>query len=240
MQAEQPKIVRPLNLEALTLLKGSHDSPDEGMCVMEAVAFVAGEEHSDYPECASRVIGHFLRNWNDNLDDAGRQMLKPYVLRLVGTAASPEIEERRSWMALDWFIREMTPAWARLAKLTEHADKLEALDPILSTEAATKAQPVIDAAKQASAAAGAAAWDAAGDAAGDAAWDAAGDAAWDAAWDAARAAAWDAARAAARAAAWDAARDAARDALRPTVVELQQSALRLLDRMIAAGIEVGE
>jgi hypothetical protein len=106
-------------------------------------------------------------------------------------------------------------------------------------------------------AAGDAAWDAAGDAAGaaawaatwDAAWDAARDATWAATWDAARAAARDAAKAAARdaagvaagdaagAAAWAAARDAAGDAaraaLRPTVVELQASAVELVERMCA-------
>ena len=82
-------------------------------------------------------------------------------------------------------------------------------------------------------AARAAAWVAARDAAGaaavDAAWaaarDAARDAAWAAAWAAARAAAWAAARAAARA--------AAGAALKDTVTELQQSALVLVERMIA-------
>jgi hypothetical protein len=55
------------------------------------------------------------------------------------------------------------------------------------------------------------------------------DAAWAAAWAAARAAAW--------AAAWAAAGAAARDALEPTVAELQDSALELLDRMIAVGVD---
>ncbi|GGG51478.1 hypothetical protein GCM10010964_43360 [Caldovatus sediminis] len=85
------------------------------------------------------------------------------------------------------------------------------------------------------AAARAAAWDAARVAAwvaaGDAAWAAAGAAAW-----AARAAAWDAARVAARdaarAAAWDAAWAAAWVALTPTRLAQQQSALRLVARMI--------
>ncbi len=86
-----------------------------------------------------------------------------------------------------------------------------------------------------------AARDAAWDAAGAAAWDAAGAAAWDAAWDAAGAAAWDAAGAAAWDAAWDAAGAAARAAagakLALTKVELQQSALALIERMIAASSE---
>ena len=79
----------------------------------------------------------------------------------------------------------------------------------------------------------AAAWATAGAAAGAAAWDAA----WDAAGNAAGAAAGDAAGAAAMAAAGAAsgaaARAAARDALKDTVTELQQSALVLVERMVA-------
>ena len=59
------------------------------------------------------------------------------------------------------------------------------------------------------------------------------DAAWAAARAAAGAAAGDAAWAAARAAAGDAARDAARDVLKPTVDQLQQSAIGLLGALIA-------
>jgi hypothetical protein len=58
-----------LELESLVLAKGSHN-PDEGeACVMEAVAFVAGEPWSDSPTCASPVIAAFLRRWNDDLSD---------------------------------------------------------------------------------------------------------------------------------------------------------------------------
>lgn len=60
-----------IDLDNLILKSGSHASFEEGACVMEAVAFVAGEPHSDHPACASRVIGAFLRAWNDamNHDD---------------------------------------------------------------------------------------------------------------------------------------------------------------------------
>ena len=253
-----------LNLDTLTLYAGGHD-PGEQMCVMEAVAFVAGEPWSDHPECASKVIGAFMRRWNDTLPDEQRQMLKPYIPRLVGTAASDEVELRRSWMACDWLVRTFTPAWLKRAGLAGSAAALEQLPELTTTELLEQALPIIRAAREDAAAAWAAAWDAARDAARDAAWAAARAAAWDAAGDAARAAAgaaaWaaardttqdaagdaagDAARAAAGAAAWDAAWAAAGDAawaaaraaLAPTVVEMQQSALRLLDRMIDLGAE---
>ena len=55
------------------------------MCVMELSAFLAGEPHSDAPVCVSPVIRAFLVSWNDSLDDDGRQMLKPYAARVLGT-----------------------------------------------------------------------------------------------------------------------------------------------------------
>jgi hypothetical protein len=219
-------------VEELHLGRGSHDPPTNGLeaaCVMEAVAYVAGERFSDHPACASPIITAFLISWNDSMDDEDRQMLKPYIPRLVGTRTTKKDEEVRAWMLTDWLARECAPAWLRLAGLKEQVEALEALAPLKSATSARKAQPTLDAARKDSAAAWAAAWAAAGAAAGAAARAAARDAAWAAAGAAAGAAARDAARAAAR----DAARAAARAALAPTTRGLQQSALLLLDRMIA-------
>ena len=36
-----------LDLDSLELASGGHSSPDKGMCVMEAVAFMAGEPFSE-------------------------------------------------------------------------------------------------------------------------------------------------------------------------------------------------
>jgi len=221
---------RLIYLEPLQLGKGSHSPPNNGLvraCVMEAVAYVAGEPFSDHPECASPVLGAFLRTWNDSLPDEDRQMLKPLIPRLVGTKASARVEEKRAWMAIDWLARECAPAFLRLAGLTEHAETLEGLAALTTAKRAEKARPQLDAA-----------WDAAWDAAGDAAWAAAWAAAGAAAAAAAAAAARDAAGAAARDAAGDAARAAARAAagaaLEPTVKQVQKSALLLVDRMIEA------
>ena len=256
------EVVRPLDLDSLTLLRGSHHAGNYEFCVMEAVAYMAGEKHSDSPKCASPVISAFMRQWNDDLDDAGRQKLKPYIPKLIGTKASKAVEEKRAWMVTDWLVRVYTPAWLDLGKMPEQAAALRALPALESAARAKAAQGTINEARDKAAAARAAAWDAAraaardaagdaagaaardaawaaaGDAARDAAWAAAGDAARDAAWAAARAAAWAAARAAAWAAAWAAARAAAWAAaerrLQPTVVSLQASAFDLLDRLIEA------
>jgi hypothetical protein len=243
----------PLGFFGIDLKKGAHESRDQGVCAMEAAAWLAGEPHSDEPQCACPVIAAFVIAWNDALptDEDRNRILKPFIPRLVGTKSTEAVEERRSYLALDWLIRVQTPAWLDVREdLRLHAVALRALDPIQCMASAKAANQPVNAAR---AAARAAAWDEAGAAAGAAAvaaaWDAArgaaraaaGDAARAAAWDAARAAAWAAARAAAgdaaRAAAGDAARAAAgaaaRDALQPTVTELQTSAADLLERMIA-------
>ena len=230
-------------LDHVKLAVGSHPSgPNGAACVMEAVSYVAGEPWSDHPACASPIITAFLIRWNDSMNETDRQMLKPYIPRLVGTRTSAQDEEIRAWLLTDWLARECAPAWLRLAGLTAQAEMLEGLAPVLSSDAARAAQGSLYQARKDSVAAWAAPRDAAGAAARAAAWDAAGDAAWDAAraaaWDATPPAAWDAARAATGDAAWDAAwdaaraatGDAARAALRPTVEVLQASALLLLER----------
>jgi hypothetical protein len=225
--------VRALDLDVVRLRVGAHDENTDGeMCVMEAVAYIAGEPWSDHPQCASPVIAAFLHAWNDGLNDDDRQALKQYVPRLIGTRTDEETESRLAWMATDWLVRVHTPAWLRLAGLTGHADALAGLPELTAGSQVPSIKPAIEAAQKDAAAARAAAWGAALAAA----WDAALAAAWDAARDAARAAArdaaWDAAWGAALAAARAAALAAARDALAPTVTELQASAHDLVDRML--------
>jgi hypothetical protein len=162
------------------------------------------------------VIGAFIVTWNDALpsDEDRNRLLKPLIPRLVGSRSTADVEQRRSYLALDWLVRVHTPAWLDLREdLKPHAATLRALAPIVDLKTAKVAGDAT-----------AAAWGAARAAAGDAARAAAG--------DAARAAAWAAAGDAAWAAAGDAAWDAAGDALKPTVAQLQVSALDLVNRML--------
>ena len=225
-----------LDLEMVTLKAGPHQARSaDALCVMEAVAWVAGERHSGQPACACPVLSALLRTWNDSLpdDDVRTRLLKPLVPLLVHSKATPAVERRRAYLAVDWLARVQAPAWLSLHEaLQAHAVILRGLPPLVSPEACHQAQPALAAAR---AAAWDAAWAAAGDAARDAAWAAAGDAARAAARDAARDAAGTAAGTAAWAAAWDAARDAAWAALAPTVTTLQASALDLVHRMLADG-----
>ena len=195
-----------MDLSTVRFGGGSHDATtvptgDRDLCIMEAVAYMAGEPWSDAPSCASPVISAFLRTWNDALSDEDRDRLLPaavWVPRLVGSRGDDATEERRAYLALDWLIHVYTPAWLDLVpSLAGHAAALRALPEVVDVLTARVVADVVRAAR-----------------------DAARDAAWDAVLDAV---------------AWAAARDAERDALHPTVETLQQSALDLLDRMLACG-----
>ena len=156
--------------EGLLLSEGSHGSIEDGACVMEAAAYIAGEGWSDHPACVSPVIAEFCRSWNDAMDDEDRQMLRPLIPLLIGTASDEATELRRSWMCLDWLCRECAPAWLDAAGLTARAGDLRALAQIESEERAQAALAALNAARDEASAAR----DAARDAARAAAWDAAG------------------------------------------------------------------
>ncbi|MGE0349842.1 hypothetical protein, partial [Hydrogenophaga sp.] len=172
MQIDTQRLER---IQQFPLRSGSHvPNEDINACVMEAVAYVAGEEWSDAPQCACPVITAFMVSWNDGLPtDADRdRLLKPLIPLIVGTRSTPDVEMRRSTMAADWLIRTYTPAWLRLAKLDKQAALLETLPEITDFLQCPSLMPALEAVRTDAAAAG----DAAGVAAWDAAWSAAVDA----------------------------------------------------------------
>ena len=103
--------------DSLELARGAHNTPGDGMCWMEAVAFLAGENFSDHPECVSPVIASFGRSWQDALNNDDRQrLIKPLFFDVLGTRTNnPAVESELAWMATDWLVRVHTPAWLRPA-----------------------------------------------------------------------------------------------------------------------------
>ena len=59
-------------LDEITLRHGSHTDRNSGVCLMEAVAWYAGEQHSDHPDCVCPVLGEMGRGLNDALPDSKR------------------------------------------------------------------------------------------------------------------------------------------------------------------------
>ena len=150
-------------LKQITKLNRGGHKPDHTYCLMEAVAFVAGEEWSDSPACTDPVLATFGRNLNDSMPDDQRQKLLTYIPKLIGTRSTRSLEIKRGYFFADAAVRIFAPRVLRSANLVTHAEILEALDPVID-------QPISIAARVAAWAAAWAAW---------AAWAAAADAAWD-------------------------------------------------------------
>lgn len=100
---------------AIRLSKGSHHSPKTGMCVMECVAYIAGERHTDKPMCACPVISQFAISLNDVAHEHQRQRLLPFIMRLANSNVhSGKIKGQRAK-----FLRDVGASRA-MAKLAQN------------------------------------------------------------------------------------------------------------------------
>lgn len=135
-------------LIGFTLLAGKHNANEQQQwCLLEAVAWVAGEPWSDHPECVDPVLAAFGRAWNDALPDQDRtRLLAPFIPQLVGTRSTPDVQDTRAFMAADWAVRVYTPTWLTLAKLEDHAHALSELGELVSVESCESAMTRIAAA----------------------------------------------------------------------------------------------
>jgi hypothetical protein len=131
---EATKVIRELPIN-FTLAHGAHGRFDQGACLMEAVAYVAGEPHSDHPTCASPILSAIGRGLNDRFRDEERQLLAPLIPRLVGTLAPWEIERKRAYAMVDAAIREITPMGLD-ATWTDLAGRMRAIAPIVDRASA--------------------------------------------------------------------------------------------------------
>ncbi|SDO04527.1 hypothetical protein SAMN05216360_11433 [Methylobacterium phyllostachyos] len=112
------------------LLAGSHPfpGPDGGTCINEAAIVAAGlpyraiRSSTDCPPCFSRPIAAYALGLNDAMPDAVRPQLLAFVLRLSGSADTPEVETARTRrLALDSVRRILAPLCA-IAGMAEDAE----------------------------------------------------------------------------------------------------------------------
>ncbi len=95
------------SIEELTkpLSRGAHDNFDDGYCAMEAVAWLAGEDHTDHPDCACPVIGAYVRKLNDRMPGEERAKLVPLLPKLIGSVREVEVERKRAFKFVDTAVR---------------------------------------------------------------------------------------------------------------------------------------
>jgi hypothetical protein len=129
----------------LTLSFGSHKTREKGMCTMEAVAFLAGEEHSDRPQCTCPVLAAYARTLNDYMgkgpegDVLRNKYLLPLTKKLIGTRSTPEVEIKRAFFFADKAVRLFAPLALETARCTEMAETLRALPKIVDQQTANNA-----------------------------------------------------------------------------------------------------
>src|SRR5690606_17045771 len=98
------------NIDSIVLKRGVHSNREQGVCLLEAVAWFAGEEHSDHPWCVDVALAAYGRSLNDRLRDDERQLLRPLIPLLIGTRGSHELARRRAYYLVDSYFRVQLPA----------------------------------------------------------------------------------------------------------------------------------
>ncbi len=146
------------SIEEIKLSRGSHSSPQEGLCILEMVSWFAGEKHSDKPDCACPVLGAYAINLNDRMpDDVRDRLLKPLVPLISGTRDKASERPRAEFLAM-WTVNKILPAVLRKQGFADHAAACENARTLVEARAAAAAyDAAADVAFAATAAAAAAA-----------------------------------------------------------------------------------
>ncbi len=126
-------------LDTIKLDHGKHGTFDQGHCAMEVVAWLAGEGHTDAPQCASPVLRRFTIGLNDSWNAEQRQALIPFLPRMVGTAGDGK-DITRAFMLADWACREVLPAMYDALGKPDLAEQLRVLEPVTNRETALAAK----------------------------------------------------------------------------------------------------
>jgi hypothetical protein len=95
----------PPNSKTVTLARGRHRSPRDGVCVMELASMLAGEAFTDQPLSVSPTVAAFLRAYNDAATEEQRQRLYRYAAESLGTRHGRSLERRRARLCLRWLER---------------------------------------------------------------------------------------------------------------------------------------
>jgi hypothetical protein len=90
------KALDPALIDQIVLSVGNHYSREQGVCALELVAWLAGEPHSDSPQCACPTIRSFVVNLNDSGPQWLRDEIKARALKIVGTRGSVDLQKRRA------------------------------------------------------------------------------------------------------------------------------------------------
>jgi hypothetical protein len=95
-------------------------------CVMQMVAYVAGEKWTDRPECACPILTRYAITLNDRLNAEHRQKLKPIIPLLIETRSDDALRIKRKQFFMFRNVTVTYPLLLDLIKMPELAEKLRA------------------------------------------------------------------------------------------------------------------
>jgi hypothetical protein len=95
-------------------------------CVMQMVAYVAGEKWTDHPECACPILTRYATTLNDKLNTEHRQKLKPIIPLLIETRSDDALRIKRKQFFMFRNVTVTYPLLLDLIKMPELAEKLHA------------------------------------------------------------------------------------------------------------------
>lgn len=132
-------------IEEFPLRRGAHATRADGMCAMEMVAWLAGEPHSDEPQCACPVLAAYVRACNDTLSDAARnRLLRPLVPLLVNSRGDRALERCRGLGVVDALVRVQVPFVLARRGRHEEAALLAGLPAVADDESLRAAWRALD------------------------------------------------------------------------------------------------
>jgi hypothetical protein len=132
-----------VSAQAIWLSRGFHESPEDGMNIMECVAYVCGQEHSSYPSAACPVIAEVVRNIADTASEVHRQTLVQFIFPIACSASSEAVMTKRLYYCVEFLLRQLAPVALSQLGMHPEAVMLKTLPTIQDAGAAEYAQKTL-------------------------------------------------------------------------------------------------
>ena len=128
------------------LVAGAHPATSKEMCIMEAEAYIAGERHSDHPNCVSPMLAMIARRVNDYMTQEERdEFIAPMLGTFAGTRGNKDTEIERGYIIVDYHFRIFLPMLLDAWHFKEAASLFRGLNKIADKKSGSAALDALDA-----------------------------------------------------------------------------------------------
>ena len=122
LHTAHPEKLPPGKLRTIDLLPQSAHSREAGVTAAEALAWMAGEAHTEAPRSICPVLLAVIRSWGHNLSQEGRNtLLRPILPLLLNTGCDTQASMNRAGILMAWTLMTNTPAWLEAGGLAKEA-----------------------------------------------------------------------------------------------------------------------